>query len=100
MRGRRARGRCSESLRLGIGVAVEQRIRCHGAARPKSRAAHLVRIRVARDVIGKIRDAARMRRGSAPGKPRDREIEAAPEKMDGTYFAVEARAKAVEDLGR
>src|SRR5207244_5713907 len=67
-------------------------------ARPEPAAAHLVRIGIASHPIGNIGDAAWMRRGGASRKPCDREIEAAPEEVNGTDLAVKARAKAPEHI--
>src|SRR5207253_10634960 len=87
-----------EAAWFGIGIAVEKRIRRRCAARPEPAAAHLVRIGIASHPIGNIGDAAWMRRGGASRKPCDREIEAAPEEVNGTDLAVKARAKAPEHI--
>src|SRR5207244_10806449 len=64
----------------------------HGpAAGPEPVADHFVRVRLARDRVG----AGPLRRAAA-GKARDREIEAAPEKMHGAALADELAARSEE----
>src|SRR3569832_1265863 len=81
---------------LRFGFRVKQRIRRGAAAGPESATAQLVRIRLARDPIGEMRHAARMRWRCASGKTCDRVFEATPEKMHGAALADEARAELFE----
>ena len=59
------------------------------AAGPETGAAHFVRICLAGYVIGQVRDAAWMSWCRSPGESGHREIEAAPEKMNGARLAEE-----------
>src|SRR5579859_3570482 len=83
----RKTGRLRRSVRIESGALDVP------AAGPESRAADLVRIRFARDGIG----ARPLRRGSA-GKARDRQIEAAPEKMHGAGLALKSGAEFLEHV--
>src|SRR6185503_16927855 len=82
--------------RLRTRVRVERGIRDRAAARPEARAADFVRVRLARDAIGKIRNATGMLRRPPAGEARHREIRRAPEVVHGTDLADEARAERLE----
>src|SRR6202042_2005200 len=90
----------AEASRFGIGVGIEGRTRKGFVSGPKARAAHLVRISFARDVIGQSGHAARMGRGGSSREPRHREIEAAPEEMDRARLADKSAAEELEDAVR
>src|ERR1035437_7329996 len=81
-----------KSFRLRRSVGIEGCARNVSAARPPSRADHLVRIRFPRDRIG----THTLWRATA-GKPRHSKIEAAPEKMRWARFPNESRAELLED---
>src|SRR5271168_3861556 len=85
--------RLPESLRFGRRIPIVRRSFNVAAPRPESRAAHFVRIRFARDRI-----RSRTLRRPPSRKSRGRQIEAAPEKMHGTGFPDEARAKFDKNL--
>jgi hypothetical protein len=82
----RGYGRITKTLRLGIGIRIERRLRKSIAAGPEARAADLVRIGFARDRIRQAGHAAGMLRRPASGKARHGEIEAAPEEMHRARF--------------
>src|SRR5437773_5412826 len=86
-----------ETIGRRISVGIEE---CRGnlvVARPETETAHFLRIGLAGDRIGQMRDATRMRRRGPARKARYRKIEAAPEKMHRTAFAAETRTKLLEN---
>src|ERR1700694_4246097 len=85
-----------KSWRFGIGIRIKYRRRHSGVARPKTETAHFLRVRFARDLIGQMRNSARMRRRGPSRKTRDREIKAPPEKMDRATLAAKARTEFFE----
>src|SRR6266581_2682265 len=77
-----------EAAWFGIRIAVKKRIRSGRTARPEPAAAHLVRVGIASHPIGKVGYSARMSRCRAPRESSDREIEGAPEEVNGTGLAI------------
>src|SRR3989442_10945494 len=90
----------AKTIGLRVGIAVKERIRSRRAARPEPAAAHLVRIGIASHPIGNVGYSAGVRRRRASRESSDREIEGAPEEVNGTGLAVKARAKAPEHIRR
>ena len=93
-------GRGRESRRLRIRIRVVGRVRKRTAARPEPGAAHLVGVRLARDAVGQVRNAARVLRRAAPREARDREIRRAPEVVNRAALSDEPRAEVREDAVR
>src|SRR5207237_7701685 len=91
-----ARGAKARRLRIGIGIE-RGIIDCTGT-RPEAGAAYFVRISLKGDRIGQVRHAAGMAGRATAGKPRHREIEAAPEEMHRARLAEEAGAELFEYL--
>src|SRR5437868_4097177 len=87
----RADARLLETRWLRNGVRIEDRTRKHRVPWPESVADHFVRIRLAHE------PRAVARRRPPSGKTGHREIEAAPEEMDGTALAHERAARDGED---
>src|SRR5579864_3678854 len=86
----------AEFSRLRGGIGIEGRLLHVASAGPETNTAYLVRISLAGDDVG----SGTLGRAAA-GKAGDRQIEAAPEKMDRTRFTQEARAELGEDaVGR
>src|SRR5262249_45092454 len=92
----RPRGRVSEALRLRIGVGVEDGLPEAGVPGPEAGAADLVRVRLARDPVRHVGNAARMRRRGAAGEAGHGEIEAAPEEVHRAALANEAGPEDLE----
>jgi chromosomal replication initiation ATPase DnaA len=89
--------RCDfEARRHWIGIRIERGVVGWPPAGPESGAAHFVRIRLACDIVGQVRDAARMRRRGPAGKSRHCEIETAPEKVHGARLAEERSLELLE----
>src|SRR5262249_31859648 len=80
-----------------IGVGVERGAREHFVAGPKSRAAHLMRIRFTRDGVGESRKSTGVKRSGTAGETGHSEVEAPPEEMHRTYLPEEAAAEMLED---
>src|SRR3546814_17827313 len=78
---------CSSDLRGGVDPT---------AAGPKARAAHFVGVGLAGDFIRKVGYAARMQRRTPARAARHRQIEAAPEEVDGAHLADVARTELME----
>src|SRR6185312_12876372 len=89
-RGRTDR-RAREALRRRYRVGVERRLPHRAAARPEAATAHLVRVCLARDVIG----AWPLRR-APPREAGHRQVEAAPEELHRAAFADEAAPEFLE----
>ena len=85
-----------EPGRFRVRVCVVGGIRDRPAARPEPGAADFVRVCLARDAIGKVGNAARMRRRRTARKSRDGEIERPPEEVHRAALAEEARTKPLE----
>src|SRR5882672_1049844 len=75
---------------LRYGIAIEGRLEHRSASRPEPVADHFVRVRIAHE-----RRALARRRGAA-GKPRDGQIETAPEEMHRAALADERAARGAE----
>src|SRR6266403_4960684 len=89
--------RLGETIGRRISVGIEERRGNLFVARPETETAYLLRISFARDRVGQMGNAARMRRRGPPGKAGYRKIEAAPEKMHRTALAAETRTKFLEN---
>src|SRR5207237_3117333 len=76
-----------------IGVRIKHWCGHGGIARPKTKTTDLLRICFARNLVRKMWHAAGMGRRGPAGKPGDRQIETAPEKMHRAAFTAKARAK-------
>ena len=83
-----------------IGIGVESRVIDRPAARPEAGARHFMGIGFPGHGIGQMRHAAGMGRGAPAGKPRHREIEAAPEEMHRAHLAEKRRAEMGKHLMR
>src|SRR5690348_4556828 len=86
-----------ETVGRRIRIGIKQRRGNLIVAGPESQAAHLLRIGLTCDCVGQMGNTARMRRGGPARKTRYRKIKTAPEKMHGTAFAAETRAKFFEN---
>src|SRR5580698_8905452 len=82
-----------KARRLGRGIRIERRTFDVAAARPESRADHLMRIGLARHGIG-----AHALRSPPPGEPRHTEIKASPEEMYRTVLADKPRPEFLKDV--
>src|SRR5262249_44648704 len=85
--------RLCESLRFWICVRIENGCRCDSVAGPKTQAAYLLRVSFPGNRVRQMWDSARMWRRWTARKTRHCQIKTAPEKMHGTAFATETRAK-------
>src|SRR5205085_3707528 len=94
---RRLYFRIGETIGRWIGVGIEERRGNLVIARPETKTAHFLGVGFARDRVRQMGNATGMRRRRATGKARNREIEAAPEKMDRTAFTAETRTKFLEN---
>ena len=83
---RQDRGR-GETGRRGIGVGIKGWVVDSAAARPKTRAADLVRIGFTDNCVREMRNTSRVKRRAASGEACHGEVEAAPEKMNRAAFA-------------
>src|SRR5580704_975647 len=88
---RRAHRILSKPRWLRRRVSIKRRSLNVAASRPKSHAAHLVRIRLSRDRVGSLPFWS-----APPREARHRQIETAPEKMHRTGLSDKARAKLFE----
>src|SRR5580700_9595112 len=84
--------RLFESLRLRSCIGIEDCILYIPAARPKAHAAHFVGVRFSRHRV-----RAWPFRGATAGKPRDRKVEAPPEKVYRAALANESRPELPKD---
>src|SRR5207248_6097789 len=82
--------------RLGIDVAVEERLGRRDSSGPKTAARDFAAVCFARDAIRQARNSSGMLRRFATGEKADGEIEAPPPEMDGARLAGEARAEALK----
>src|SRR5271170_1829488 len=82
-----------KASRLRRRISIERRTFNIAAARPESRADHLMRIGLAGDGIG-----ARAFWSAPPRETRHTEVETSPEEMYRTVLADEAGAKFLEDV--
>src|ERR1700722_12781456 len=82
----------TKTSRLRRGVCIKCRAFDIAAARPQSRADHLMRIRLARNRIG-----SRTLRSPTTRKTRHAQVEAPPEKMHRTILADKACPEFLED---
>src|SRR5207249_5651770 len=88
-----------ETLRLRVGIGVEDRP-VHGPTpRPEPATAHLVRVRFARHKFGQVGRAWVRGRGAA-GDWGDGQVKSPPEEVKGAYLADKPRAKVREHAGR
>src|SRR5690348_14217550 len=89
---RRANGNFGEARRFGRSVGIESRSFDVSSAGPESGADYFVGIGFAGDRICSV-----ALRCAPPGEPRHCEIKTAPEKVNWTVFANEARTKLLEN---
>src|SRR5262249_52679781 len=75
---------------------IERRVIHRTAARPEARTADLVRIGLARNGVGQMRDATWMAWRDTAGESRHGEIKTAPEEMHRARLAEEAGAELFE----
>src|SRR2546428_9180411 len=88
-----------ETLRLRVGIGVEDRP-VHGPTpRPEPATAHLVRVRFARHKFGQV-GRAWVRGRRAAGESGDRQVKSPPEEVHWAHLADEPRAKLREHTGR
>src|SRR5665647_308121 len=85
------------SGRFGIRVGIERSVGNRAASRPKSAAAHFVRVGLSSHPVRQIRNAARMYWGFAAGKPGDGKVRSTPEEVHGAALASEAGTKLFKD---
>src|SRR5439155_20928508 len=90
----------AETGRLRVRVGVIDRHRDRAPSRPESAAAHLVRVGLARDPVGEVRDTAGVARRRTPREACHGEVEAAPEEMDGAALADETGTERLQHAVR
>src|SRR5690606_18588258 len=83
----RLEGRFCESRRFGIGIGIERRIWDGPAPRPKSAAAHLVRVCLSGHPVRQIRNSRGMLRSPPAREPGDSQVWGAPEEMHRAALA-------------
>ena len=86
-----------EAIGRGVRVGVEDGRGGDGAAGPEARAGDLLGVGLPGDPIRQVGDPARVRGGRPSGEAGHREVEAAPEEMNGAVLADEPRPEALED---
>src|SRR4029077_1045249 len=86
-----------KTRRLRVSVRVKDWRRAGRIARPKTDAAHFLRVRFPRHAIGQMWNSARMRRSGPAGEASDGEIKASPKEMNGAALATETGAKLRQD---